>query len=73
MSMMRLNLRDNALYSLYVAVEHLIAAESDDSADGRRNHDGEDGTISWVENGKLTYYAPVAPYPPNTYRYRFAL
>lgn len=73
MDIIRLNLLQNAVHTLYHAVEHLYWSELDDSKEGR-HFDHDEHMVSWRdEHGHLCF--PMADFTrlPAVYSLKFAL
>ncbi len=69
-----LDLRRNAMHTLYHAVEHMYWAESEDDAKKGRSYDHDEHTVEWVsEQGHLCF--PLLDYTrlPAAYSLKFAL
>ena len=74
MGVIRLNLRQNALHTLYHAVEHLYWSESDTNIKEGRSFDHEEHMVEWRnELGHLCF--PLADFTrlPAVYSLKFAL
>src|SRR2546428_4504693 len=73
MEIIRLNLRQNAIHTLYHAVEHLYWSDSDDRKEGR-HFDHDEHIVSWRdEHGHLCF--PMADFSrlPAVYSLKFSL
>jgi hypothetical protein len=74
MTVSKLNLRQNAMHTLYHAVEHLYWSESDTDSKEGRSFDHDEHTVEWRnERGHLCF--PVADFTrlPSFFNLKFAL
>ncbi len=71
--MIKLNLRQNALHSLYHAIEHLGMVE-DCPEPTDRLFDPDTDSIEWRgKDGATIFYCGNFVRPPPTYNYKFAI
>lgn len=71
---LKLNLKNNALHTLYHAVEHLISARRDTEKEVDRLFHPDTHIIEWKnKSGHLSFYVEGYNKPPARYEYKFAL
>jgi hypothetical protein len=72
--MIKLNLRENALHTLYHAVEHLHRSQADGLREDGRAFDHDDHSVEWRnEHGDLCFVVPEFTRLPSVYNLKFAL